>query len=83
MSHREQTVTVPGITAPGAVEASFIAAPPLFHLWTLTAGAGGTVNPSGEVQVEDQGTLTFTVAADAGFVIDRILVNGEDVAAHV
>jgi hypothetical protein len=73
-----KTITIPDAAGGGVVEASFKAdvTPPTFSTWTITAGAGGTCNPSGVVQEQDGAPFDVVVTPDAGFSIDTILVNG-------
>jgi hypothetical protein len=40
------------------------------------AGAGGTITPSGEVTLAPGASRTFTLAPDAGFMIDDLVVDG-------
>jgi GH25 family lysozyme M1 (1,4-beta-N-acetylmuramidase) len=42
---------------------------------TATAGSGGTINPSGTVSVNYGGSQSFTIKADAGYFIYKILVD--------
>ena len=44
---------------------------------TATAGPGGTITPSGEVVVKKDGRKTFNIAADEGYDILDVLVDGE------
>jgi len=43
---------------------------------TAAAGAGGSIFPSGEQTVARGGSKTFTITADAGYRIARVLVDG-------
>ena len=55
--------------------------PPVTFTITATAGEGGTIDPSGEVEViagEDQ---EFTITPDAGYQIADVLVDDESVGA--
>jgi hypothetical protein len=45
------------------------------HTLTATAGAGGTISPSGMVIVPEGMNQTFTIAASSGFAIDDVLVD--------
>jgi uncharacterized repeat protein (TIGR02543 family) len=51
--------------------------------WTITAsaGTGGSITPSGAVTVADGGSQSFTIAADTGYVIADVLVDGSSVGA--
>jgi len=46
--------------------------------YTINAQAetGGTIDPSGSVQVPEGGSKTFTIKANAGYKIFKVLVNG-------
>ena len=48
---------------------------------TLSSGEGGTVSPSGEQSVKHGADLAVTITADAGYVIEDVLVDGESVGA--
>ena len=48
---------------------------------TATAGGGGTISPAGDVAVYYDQSASFTVAADAGYVIADVLVDGVSVGA--
>lgn len=46
---------------------------------TATAGAGGTISPSGSVSVYEGQSKSFTVTANSGYHILRILVDGSPI----
>lgn len=48
---------------------------------TATAGEGGTITPSGEVEVTEGEGQSFTIAADEGYEIADVVVDGESVGA--
>jgi len=52
-------------------------------LWTITASAGahGSITPSGAVSVADGASQTFTVTPDAGYQVADVLVDGGSVGA--
>lgn len=52
--------------------------------YTVKASAtvGGKISPSGDKKVEAGDSITFTVTADAGYVLKEILVDGVSVGAH-
>ena len=56
--------------------------PVVVTMYTITAsaGAGGTIAPSGAVSVNAGDNQTFNITPDAGFEIDEILVDGAPVA---
>ena len=45
---------------------------------TVTAGPGGSVYPSGIVDVQEGGSVSFSFTADDGYEISRVLVDGAD-----
>lgn len=48
---------------------------------TASAGTGGTITPSGEVTVSSGASQSFTIAADTGYKIADVLVDGASVGA--
>lgn len=46
------------------------------HIITATAGSGGSITPSGSVEVEDGGSKTFTITPDDGYKIKDVVVDG-------
>ncbi len=46
------------------------------HTVTASAGAGGTISPSGDMPVLDAGSQAFTITANPGYVIQDVLVDG-------
>ena len=48
---------------------------------TATAGANGTISPSGEVTVAEGEDKTFTITANSGYHIKDVKVNGSSVGA--
>jgi len=46
---------------------------------TASAGAGGSINPSGAVVVAEHEDCTFTITSEAGHVISDVLVDGASV----
>ncbi len=53
--------------------------PPVAYTITATAGEGGSIDPSGDVVVDEGDSQTFTIAPDAGYQIDDVLVDGSSV----
>ena len=49
---------------------------PTNYTITATAGENGTITPSGNVTVEEKGTQQFTITANSGYEIDRVLIDG-------
>ena len=48
---------------------------------TATAGEGGTITPAGEVSVKEGASQTFAIAAQEGYAIADVLVDGQSVGA--
>ena len=48
---------------------------------TATAGEGGSITPNGDVSVKEGASQTFAVAADNGYEIADVLVDGNSVGA--
>ena len=49
------------------------------HTITATAGAGGTITPTGDVKVTDGADQTFTITANSGYEVASVKVDGQDV----
>lgn len=76
------SVRLPG--QPGSFTTSFSLASPIAGDYVITAssGTGGSISPSGNVQVQANGRVTFNVTPDEGYMIDRVVVDGADVGAR-
>ena len=61
---------------PRTVTASFSATPPITFTINASAGAGGTISPSGSVSVVSGNNQTFTITPGGGNVISTVLVDG-------
>ncbi|MDO4270935.1 MAG: S-layer homology domain-containing protein, partial [Eubacteriales bacterium] len=48
---------------------------------TASAGAGGAISPSGKVSVTRNGSKTFTVTPNAGYIVADVLVDGKSAGA--
>lgn len=48
---------------------------------TASAGKGGEISPDGSVRVTRGSDKTFTITPDEGYVIEKVLVDGENVGA--
>ncbi len=55
--------------------------PPVQHTITASAAEGGTINPSGEVVVNEGASQTFSIAANEDFQISDVEVDGFSVGA--
>lgn len=62
------------VVANHTISASFVAAPD-FTI-TASAGAGGSITPSGAVVVAAGGSQVFDVAAEPGYSIENVLIDG-------
>jgi hypothetical protein len=67
--------TFSNVTAAHNISASFAAQTPTFTI-VASAGAGGTIAPSGAVTVTEGADQTFTIAASAGFLLSEVTVDG-------
>jgi hypothetical protein len=70
--------TFPAVSANHTIDASFALNS---YVITASAGSGGTINPDGLVTVNCGDDQTFTIAANAGFSIADVLVDGASVGA--
>lgn len=55
----------------------YVEDPSQIHTITATAGEGGSIDPSGSVQISDGRSRTFTITPDAGYFIQEVKVDGE------
>lgn len=51
------------------------------YVITASAGEGGSISPSGEVSVPENGSVTFIIDPNAGYRIASVIVDGEDKGA--
>ena len=69
--------TIRNITADKTITVTFEELPPTpTYTITATAGANGSINPSGAVSVDEGNSQTFTIAANSGYEIDDVKVDG-------
>ena len=52
-----------------------------YHTIKATAGAGGSISPSGNVSVREGRDQTFTITPDKGYAVAKVLVDGKSVGA--
>ena len=64
-----------------SVKAIYEAVPVTEYTITATAGANGTISPSGAVKVTAGSSQTFTISPSSGYVIDTLKVDGLEVTA--
>ncbi|MEY4071330.1 MAG: hypothetical protein RL721_1944, partial [Candidatus Eisenbacteria bacterium] len=74
------SVQVTGLSAATAGTQYVFGNLPSFTI-TASAGAGGSISPSGSVSVPSGGSQSFTITPNAGFAISDVLVNGGSVGA--
>jgi fibronectin type 3 domain-containing protein len=70
------------VTAPKTISASF--APVVPTVYTITAsvsGSGGSISPSGSVQVNSGGSQTFTITPANGYRVSDVVVGDTSVGA--
>lgn len=64
-----------------SVKANYEAVPVTGYTITATAGANGSITPSGAVGVAAGGSQTFTISPSSGYVINTLKVDGVEVTA--
>ena len=57
----------------------YVEDPSQIHTITATAGKGGSIDPSGAVQISDGKSRTFTITPDEGHFIQDVQVDGKSV----
>ncbi len=57
----------------------YVEDPDMIHTITATATEGGKIDPSGEVQINDGKSRTFTITADEGYFLSDVTVDGQSV----
>ncbi len=70
--------TLTNVTQGHTITATFKA---LQYVINAAAGLNGTITPQGAVNVSYGGNQTFTIAANADYQVDQVLVDGVSVAA--
>ncbi|MCG8702321.1 MAG: S8 family serine peptidase, partial [Bacteroidales bacterium] len=48
---------------------------------TASAGANGSISPSGAVKVKEGGNITFNITANSGYSVDEVLVDGKSIGS--
>lgn len=64
-----------------SVKANYEVIPVTEYTITATAGANGSISPSGAVRVAAGGSQTFTISPSSGYEIDTLRVDGLEVTA--
>jgi hypothetical protein len=70
------TFTLEGVDADHTVHVTFKEIPS--YIVTATAGAGGSIDPNGEVPVKQGKSRTFTFAANDGYVVDKVTIDSDE-----
>ena len=73
--------TFTNIQANHNVHIEFNAIPTVVHTITATAGANGTINPSGAVLVDDGASKNFIITANSGYQVKDVKVDSASVGA--
>ena len=50
-----------------------------FYLLTAKAGVGGSISPSGTIEVKQGSSINFAISVDAGYRLKAVYVNGTEV----
>ncbi|CAN2043510.1 hypothetical protein GMMP1_1110060 [Candidatus Magnetomoraceae bacterium gMMP-1] len=66
------------ITENHIIEAVFMPVTVAQHIIITSAGAGGSIKPNGNVVVDENSTVTFTITPDPGYEIDKLLVDNKE-----
>jgi hypothetical protein len=64
-----------------AAFSDFAIGEPATYTITASAGANGSISPSGAVSVANGGSQTFTITPNAGYLVQDVLVDGGSVGA--
>ncbi|MDY0347717.1 MAG: T9SS type A sorting domain-containing protein, partial [Tenuifilaceae bacterium] len=75
------TYTFSNIHDNHTISVTFTETAPTTHAITATAGANGTISPSGEVQIGEGEDITFAIAANSGYNINDVSVDGVSVGS--
>ena len=54
---------------------------PVSYIITATAGAGGSISPSGEISVLAGGEQAFVITPDAGYAVSDVKIDGKSIGA--
>ena len=72
--------TMTAVSAPHTITATFAANAPAYTI-TASAGANGTISPSGSVSVAGGASQTFTITPASGYNVASVTVDGSSVGA--
>ncbi|MEI2420617.1 hypothetical protein V6O07_10120, partial [Arthrospira platensis SPKY2] len=62
--------TFENITSDHTIHATFT---PITFTITATAGENGSIDPAGEIEMEEGTSLSFTITPDEGFLVEDVL----------
>jgi hypothetical protein len=65
-----------GVTGKANIYTKWYDYNPASYTITASAGANGTISPSGAVSVTAGASRTFTFTANSGYLVDKIILNG-------
>ena len=68
--------TFTNVTSNHTISATFVAGTPVYYTITASAGANGSISPSGAVSVLAGASQTFTITANSGYAVDAVTVDG-------
>ena len=71
--------TFVNVMADHTIAVEFEEIPATVYTITATAGENGTITPEGEVEVIEGADQSFTIAANEGYEVSVVLVDGEEV----
>jgi hypothetical protein len=78
---KKTSYTFENIISNHTIRVTFVEVVKVYHTITATADDNGTINPSGEIDVEDGKSQTFTMNAEAGYQVSDVEVDGKSVGA--
>jgi hypothetical protein len=70
-----------GVTNKANINTKWYDYNPSSYTITASAGANGTISPSGAVLVNGGGSKTFTFYPDSGYEVDEVILNGLPIGA--
>lgn len=73
--------TFQNVTSDHVIEAEFVKDPPSVHTITAAAGSGGSIDPEGQVSVNDGEDRVFDIRPDDDHRISDVIVDGGSVGA--
>jgi hypothetical protein len=74
------TYTFSNVTANHTISATFVINTGAYTI-NASSGSGGSVSPSGAVQVNAGASQTFTMTCNSGYVVNDVLVDGSSVGS--